>query len=449
MLYCLTMNLETTYVDRQSKRRGRSCAEVLLLSAFILSLVVGLSAFAALLFVRDATAPTLDDDLLRTFAPDQVSPALALRELAGDPANALAFQAANAGDLATAHALALFDTTTTGAPRAGFWSLLGRAYTAADRPQDAANVARMAAPLATLDASISVRERHQLLVQAAQSYLDAGFTAAAADAAQQAFILASRAPELLPVQRAELFTALEPLAAALDDPAFAAQVRELARNPFLETPGVIPAPILADAIEAPVPDPAVDAAIAARRQAAHALADRILFTGGVDVEPELQALTDALRVEDAARNQFFSAQEQAAPSPQTMLGLLQMHRQWQATKLRIALGGYGVSLIPEWEGNADAIRKELSDLTTKMDAEFELLANQAVFAPEEQAALRVESLHWLALQYDLGLYPGAQPATLGQRIRRDQDAYASFGTPLALPVGYEAGATPPGFRFLR
>ncbi|MCB0256931.1 MAG: hypothetical protein KDI55_24700, partial [Anaerolineae bacterium] len=91
----------------------------------------------------------------------------------------------------------------------------------------------------------------------------------------------------------------------------------------------------------------------------------------------------------------------------------------------------------------------LSDLTTKMDAEFELLANQAVFAPEEQAALRVESLHWLALQYDLGLYPGAQPATLGQRIRRDQDAYASFGTPLALPVGYEAGATPPGFRFLR
>ncbi|MEZ4719020.1 MAG: hypothetical protein R2851_23460 [Caldilineaceae bacterium] len=397
--------------------------------------------------MRDATAPTLDDDLLRTFAPDQVSPALALRELAGDPANALAFQAANAGDLATAHALALFDTTTTGAPRAGFWSLLGRAYTAADRPQDAANVARMAAPLATLDASISVRERHQLLVQAAQSYLDAGFTAAAADAAQQAFILASRAPELLPVQRAELFTALEPLAAALDDPAFTAQVRELARNPFLETPGVIPAPILADAIEAPVPDPAVDAAIAARRQAAHGLADRILFTGGVDVEPELQALTDALRA--GRRGAQSVLQRTGAGGPRR-------RPCWVAPdalpvagdQLRIALGGYGVSPDPRVGGQCRAIRKELSDLTTKMDAEFRTVGQSGRVCAGRAGRAKSVSTGWRC-SGDLGLYPGAQPATLGQRIRRDQDAYASFGTPLALPVGYEAGATPPGFRFLR
>lgn len=422
--------------------------EALLLSAFILSLIVGISAFAALLFVRNAAAPTLVDDPVNTLTPEQISPALALRELAGDPANALAHQAVNAGDLATAHALALFDTNAGGSARAGFWAALGRGYRDAERVQDAANVARIAVPIAVLDASVPARERHQLLVQAAEAYLDADMTDAARDATQQAFLLAQRAPDLLPVQRAELFAALEPIAVELDDPGFAAQLRELARNPFIQPQGVIPPPEIASLMQMPALDPALEAAITARQDAARTLADRIAFTGGVDVNPELQALAQALLVEDTLRNQFFAAQGATGLPPELYLGLLQMHRQWQATKLRIALGGYGVSLLPEWEGNADAIRNDVSRMAAQMDAEIVRLANQSQFEPVRQAALHVEGLHWLALQYDLGLYPGGEPATLGNRIRLDQDAFASFGTPLALPVGYEPTATPPGFRFL-
>lgn len=442
------MSFDISPADSQTNvtHSGRGCAEVLLLSAFILSLLIGLGAFAALLFVQNASAPTLDSDLLQSFAADRISPALALRELAGDPAVALAYQAVNAGELDTAHALGLFDTTASGSARAGFWAALQRSYQAADRVQDAANVARIELPLAVLDATVPPRERHQLLVNAAEVFLAAGFTDAAADTAQQAKLMAERLPDLLPVQRAELFAALEPLGAALDDPIFAAEVRELTRNPFLQPQGVLLTPRLSSYIVAPTPDPDMEGAVVARREAAHALAERIAFTGGVDIEPELVALADALRREDQVRNATFQAYQSRPLTVAEQLGLRRQHRDWQATKLRIALGGYGVSLVPEWEGNAEAIRQELSSMTTAMQPLIEDLANQSEFSPEEQAELRLEGLQWLALQYELGLYPDAQPLTLSERISLAQAAFASFGTPPALPVIYDPTTTPPGFR---
>jgi hypothetical protein len=69
---------------------------------------------------------------LTAFDSEQVLPSLAIKYLAGDPANALAYQALNAGELNTAHALALFDTVAYGPQRSGLMIRLARALQEAD-----------------------------------------------------------------------------------------------------------------------------------------------------------------------------------------------------------------------------------------------------------------------------------------------------------------------------
>ena len=64
----------------------------------------------------------------------------------------------------------------------------------------------------------------------------------------------------------------------------------------------------------------------------------------------------------------------------------------------------------------------------------------------EQNMLRAEAAHALALQSAIGLYPGANNADIGERLRLTQSEMARLGAPPALPVAYEADAYPSGFR---
>jgi hypothetical protein len=418
------------------------------MTGFIISLLIGLSALGALFFVRESSTPTLDGDLLTGFSPAEVVPTLALRGLAGDDETALGYQALQAGELATAHANLLFDTTAAGSSRAGLWAALMRAYRAAEDPASATQVARGTAPLALTDPAVPSLERARMLVQTAETYAEAGLPDASLDSVNQGRRLAEQMPDLLPVQRSEIFSSLAEVAATLDATAAADELNELARNPFLTPAGVLITPRLATLTAPPPPDDTLRDAVAAREQAAAALADRIAFSGGVDIGPEREALANALRWEDQVRNEYFLRMQATEMTLNERLSILLDHRQWQARKLRIALGGYGISLIPEWEGNADAIRRDLSSMISFIDPVLDELAN--VQDPAQvQAEVKVEGLHWQALQYDLGLFSDGDPFALSQRIRDRENAFATFGTPVALPVTFDAAGAPPGFRVMQ
>ncbi len=121
-----------TYIARETQqepesRGGKPWLEITLLSAFIVSLLIGLFSLAIFFLYSNSTESNLTDTPLTAFDPEQVLPSLAIKYLAGDPANALAYQALNAGELNTSHTLAVFDTVAYGSQRSGLMIRLARA----------------------------------------------------------------------------------------------------------------------------------------------------------------------------------------------------------------------------------------------------------------------------------------------------------------------------------
>ena len=427
------------------QRRPYLWLERLLLLAFAFCLLVGLTAFAVWWTLRNPQQPPLGGDPLADVRTDLVLPQLALRQLAGDAADGLSAQAIQAGQLETARAILSYATDLSPTGQAGRLAQLGRAYQEAGEGPAAAQVYRLMLPTAVLDGAMSPLERAQLLVQAAKGMIAAGQLPGARDAATQAQLIATQTPDLLPAQRGQIFAELKGLAGSIKDPAFAAKVDDLARNPFLSPQGVL-IPHRIDTFGERLPyDDAITAAISARKQAATLLADRIALTNGVDIDPERQSLAQALLAEDQARSQFYQQARGGAVSLPQQTWLLGDRIGWLATKLRIAQLGYGISILPEWEQKAGEIAAELgaayNDYAAALDA-----AAAALPTPGEQALQRVENQMWLARQAERGLYTSIGMADLSERLRIVQDDVAKQVGRIALPVAYEPEATPPGFK---
>ena len=446
MLYTRGMSYDA-YSDAPLPKQPRPYIwlERLLLLAFVFCLLVGLLAFTLWWTLRNPAPPALGSDPLAAVRSESILPQLALRQLGDDVADGLAVQAIQAGELETARAVLTYDTQMMPAARLARLAQLGRAYQEAGDSAAAGQVYALAAPLAILDLSMGPLERSQALVQIARGLLDAGQPTAALAAAMQAQRIAVQMPDLLPAQRSQVFADLNVLADALADPVFSAQVDDLVRNPYLSPPGVaIPHRMSTFAQQVPY-DLNLQAAISARKQAAAILADRIALTGGVDIDPERQALADALLLEDPLRGHFYQQARGGAISLPQQVWLLQNRLDWQTTRLRVARAGYGVPLLPVWEQEAEPLLAELGaayvDYAAALDAQAAALPSAA-----EQALQRVENQLWLAQQVERGLYTTIGREDLGERLRIVQDDAARQAGALALPVAYDPQAEPPGFR---
>ncbi|HXF64604.1 MAG TPA: hypothetical protein VNK95_23435 [Caldilineaceae bacterium] len=444
--------LELEYPEqRRLRRRPQAWLQLTLLIGFLFCLLLGVGALAALMLLQ--TEPAIDENAspLASFPRQQIIPHHALAQLAGDPPAALAFQALQAGELDTAFAISLFTTELADTQRLALFLQLARRYVETERPEEAILAYHLARSTAILGASLTTLERSQALLQIAEGLLDAGNREAALDAAVQARRLAVQTPDLLPAQRSQVFESLRPIARQLEDPAFLAEINDLVRNPYLSPSGVLLVShwltLTAALTETMAPDPAVSAAVAARTQAARVLADRIAFTGGVDIDPERQTLAAALLAEDQARGAAFQRTLAAGLSLNQQFGLLLERRSWLALQTRIALGGFGLSLVPEWEANAQTLRDELASTTTNLMAVVEAIT-ASLPEPADQALLRAQALTWLAQQAELGMLPPEAPGSISEELRVAQTELARLGRPLALPVGFEREATPPGYRYI-
>ena len=97
-------------IEPRPLRRRRSWLEFTLLLGFVLCILIGIGALGVLTWFSTSTIADVARSPLDTLRTERVVPSLALMELAGDPPQALAFQAINGGYLDTAHASLLFDT---------------------------------------------------------------------------------------------------------------------------------------------------------------------------------------------------------------------------------------------------------------------------------------------------------------------------------------------------
>ena len=439
------MNLDAGRAQIPRSRR-LPWLEITLIAGFVFFVLLGIISLAAFFLLRTDTNDDVAGSPTTTFDSAAVVPQLALMQLAGDPAGALAYQAAAAGELDVAGTIALYTAELSGPQRLALLLHLGERLLEAERSDQAEALFGQALSVAILDTELTTQERGQALVHIASAYAELGLTDSARDAAQQAVRVAVQAPGLLPIQRSRIFESLKPAMQRLDDPNFTAQLNELARNPFMDATGAELAPLWIPSAEPPPPDASVQATTAARLQAARQLTQRLLATGGVDIEPERQALAAALLAEDQARSDAYRTALSAGLGLPEQLHVLLDYRAWIATKLRIALGGFGMSLVPEWEQNATTLSQELSTLSASAKPLFDAQA-KSLADPVQEGMLQTEGLRWLALQSMLGYFDAGDPAGLGEQLRFFQSELARLNTPLALPIAYEAGINPPGFRF--
>lgn len=437
--------MEIDLTRDSTTRRQRPWVEVTLVTGFVFSLLLGLAALGALLFLQREEPLSLTTPPPQTIQPDRIVPQLALAELAGDSAEALAYQAAAADELETARAITVFTTQWHGPERLGLLLHLGRRFAEEEAYADAASMFSLARSVAILDPSLSASERSLALVQAANGLHDAGENAAALDAATQALRVAEQTPGLLPAQRSQTLESLRPLARRLDDQSFNQELSELARNPFIDARGVLLPGRWSSLATDLVYEPDVQAAVEQRELAARLLAERILLTAGVDIEPEIAALASALVAEDQIRNEYYRRSLAAGLSLEQQFALLEDRRAWAALRLRIAMLGFGMSLVPEWEQATAQIEQDLGVATANLNLIVEAQAN-ALPEPADQLLLRAEGLYWAAQQTELGLYPGGVAADQDAQLGNVLSELERLGSPLALPVAYDAAAMPPGFR---
>ncbi len=296
-------------------------------------------------------------------------------------------------------------------------------------------------------------ERGQIFARVAAGLAEAGEEAAALDAALQAQHVAAQAAGLLPAQRAQILEAIAPLVQRLGEPEEARRLEEILRSPGQVPPrsALLSQLHVLDASWSP--PPTVQEAQASRQAAAQKLIDRILLSQGQDMEAERAALAQALLAEDQARQEAYAALANQDVQPAQRRAALLDHRNWLLRKLRLASGGFGLHLAPSWEAAPDAIRAELQQVADALSqaslAQVEAISAAPEHDPVAVVMLRLEVLRWLALQAELGFHPNAPLGDLAAQIEAVQAALEAASAPPDLPVFYDPGAQPPGFRIAR
>lgn len=442
------MQIQSSFSPQANQTKSRGWLQPLLLLGFIICLIIGLVALGALWWLYRAPSVLRSTAALPVFHSEQIVPQLALMQLAGDPSEALAYQALNAGEIETSRAIAWLGMEALSSARVELLLKLAQRFITDEQPEAAQTLYAQARALAVLDSRLTPIERSQALLRCMSGWLALGEQDAALDAAQQILLIVQQAPDLLPAQRSQLLRDLQSITLAAKITSFDRELNELLRNPYLSPSTTLLTGQWPTLAETPAPDPTVAALVTERQQAARALAERLLQVRAVDAEGERQRLVRALLIEDQQRTAYFN---QISTSQNLTFSIqfstIEQKRDWLLIKLAVAQRLYGVSLIPEWEAAQAAILQEIN--TTSADLQEALIALAKTQAtPEQQLAQRFYALTWLAQQIELGLYPQSYGPELNEQFRVLQGELVQANLVPALPVAYQADATPPGFRLI-
>lgn len=443
----MTFRLST---PKSARRPGRRWLQLLLFAGFMLSLFIGLGALLGTFLLPDVEqeAAQITSDPVLLVQPARIPPHLALLQLAGAEGDGLVRQAGNAGERTLAYALLIYDGTLSPARQANESLRAGRLFLADDdnvRAVGAFNRARTAAIFAL---PMPPLERGQLLARSAEGLLQAGDVAGALQSALQAQHVAAQSAGLLPAQRSQILQLVEPIIRAHGSSEESLRLSELLRSPGQTPPRVALISRLPE-LRADYPKPAaLDEARSRRITAAQALIDRILLTGGQDIDPERATLVEALRAEDGLWTEIHAGWNNPALQLAQRHGLLLDYRNWLLVKRQASGGGFGLRLVESWESEQENIRIQLGQVMGEINALMAAQVNEEA-DPLGRPVLRLETLQWLALQAELGFYPNAPLGDLSSQMEATQAELETLAVPPDLPLFFEIGGDVPGFRIAR
>ncbi|PWH13688.1 MAG: hypothetical protein DDG58_13490 [Ardenticatenia bacterium] len=351
----------------------------------------------------------------------KIDPALAVAGLGGVADKDLVAQALTEGRLDTAFAILVFSPSIDDRESAGDFLLLADRYRKDGRNESAVHSYRLAGTIATLSPDLPDTVRADTFILAGEGLATLGEYGLAQLYLDQAYNVATASAYLQPATRRSLFQRLHKGYQMIGDRERARVSLESSAQTF--APVTVPElpPVLPVADPPPLPLE-VQQAEAQRWSAAQNLVEQLIVRGGRAPQQLVSALASALIAEDRARLPYYDAQIASAVQLSAQISIVQARINWLAIKYRIARQGYGLSLVPEWEAQAEMIR---ADLTKSYELLFALYADLIVAMPDADQIERAteEILRREILAGTLGRYPN-YPAQ--QRIAQLQQATAQL-----------------------
>ncbi len=354
----------------------------------------------------------------------KIMPEVALGILAGITDASSVDDSLAAGDFEGAFAQIAYSTEFSDANRLGTLLLLGNRYAAGKQITKAVWMYQYAVFLATVSPLPSDLTRVQTLLEASQGLRTAGMESDARAALDQAYLIAQYSFALPRDTRADMY---EQISRAYRNFGATKQSQEahqlaadtatltnedainISRRPFQIQPTT------------PPESPELNALVEDRIRAARELIDALNLNPPQN-ESEMpvdliRALGDALYQEDGTRADYYNTLYDQAPDASVQLGVLRDKLQWLSTKYRVAHGGFGLSLVAEWEQDLPLIEQELNDAYNEY---FAITEQQAASLEKAQEATRSteDVLRSALVAGRWGLYPQYDEEDL--RFRLDQ-----------------------------
>lgn len=396
----------------------------LLLGAAALLFCFGIGALA--LNFLGARSETVDTS--KWIAPrDQVdnkkiNPAVALGILAGTTDTGSVDDSLAAGDFEGAFAQIAYSTDFSDANRAGTLLLLGNRYAAGKQIAKAAWMYQYAVFLATVSPNPSDLTRAQTLLEASQGLKALNMNAEARSALDQAYLIAQYSFALPRDTRAGLLEQIARSYQAMGATKQANEARQMGADTATaqteDAVNVSRRPFKIQPTEPPE-YPELVTKLKERVVAARELLDALNLNPpkSPDEMPDslIRALGDKLYEEDGLRSDFYASQYDQATDASAQLGILRDKLRWLAIKYRIARGGYGISLLPEWEDSVDEIAQELNDTYSDYLAITEQQAS-SLDKTDEANRSREDVLRAALVAGRWGLYPQYDETDLRARL---------------------------------
>ena len=377
---------------------------IVLTAATVLLVLVGVASLGAFFLLREQPFDVPEwQDPLTLVEPGRIDPALAVAGLGGVSDGDLSAKALAQGRSDTALAILVFSPSIGDRESAGDFLLLANHLRNDNRPDLATASYRLAGTIATLSPDLPDTVRADTFVLAGEGLARLEQFGLAQLFFDQAFNIAMASPYLQAATRRTVFQRLHQGYQIIGDRERAHVSLERSAEPFpavsvVESPPVLPV------AESPLVSLEVQQAEAARWKAAQALSNALVVRGGYAPPELVTALREALVTEDQVKLPYYDAQLAATPQLSVQISVVQARINWLSVKHRVARRGYGVSLVPEWEVQAEEIRAEL---TKSYELLFALYADLIVATPNaEQIDLATEEiLRRENLAGTLGRYP--------------------------------------------
>jgi hypothetical protein len=378
-----------------------------ILSILLLILIVAMSVF---LVTRRANAgpasrsnPLIGPNPVARLDVGQVDPALALTSLGGVSEADVIATAIDKSRPEVALAALLFEPNLTSKESAGGFLQLAAAYAKNGNKDKAVFSYEMAGTIATLAPDLADTVRADLFLQGGEGLIELNEATLAMFYLDQAYIIALRGPTLQAAHRRAILERLQKDYLALDERELARQSLSLSANPpnaFAATERKMVLPK-----SQPIPlTSSIQEAEAKRWQAAQELTANLLAREGDVSQTFVEALGQALITEDQLRLPFYESEFEKTSQLSKKIDITMAQISWLSIKHRLARQAYGLSIVPEWEGQVDQIRTEL---TKKYETLFALYADLGVALPEASQIDRAteERLRYEILAGELGRYP--------------------------------------------